>query len=99
LALKTIPARQFGGGPWRGRFELDGRGGVAMNIITPRDQNARQVRGPTEGRRAPLSAKRGDIPKGELKDAAEPMAQSMTDNKLEDFAHTKGGGKSEPVTD
>jgi hypothetical protein len=47
----------------------------------------------------PLSAKRGDIPKGELKDAAEPMAQSMTDNKLEDFAHTKGGGKSEPVTD
>ena len=50
-----------------------------------------------KGAGAALSAKRGDTPKSELKDASKQMAESMTEKQLEDFAHTKRAGKPEHV--
>ena len=44
---------------------------------------------------AALSAKRGDTPKSKLKGAARPMAESMTEKQLEEFAHTSRKGKPE----
>ncbi|WP_426025265.1 DUF3008 family protein [Brevundimonas sp. TSRC1-1] len=44
---------------------------------------------------AALSAKRGDMPKSELKGASKSMVESMTEKQLEDFAHTKRKGKPE----
>ena len=38
---------------------------------------------------AALSAKRGDTKVGELKGASKSMYKSMSENQLEDFAHTK----------
>jgi hypothetical protein len=46
---------------------------------------------------AALSAKRGDTPKSELKGASKQMASSMSENQLEEFAHTKRSGKPEHV--
>jgi hypothetical protein len=37
---------------------------------------------------AALSAKRGDTKKSELKGASRDMYESMSENQLEDFAHT-----------
>lgn len=45
---------------------------------------------------AALSAKRGDTPKSGLKDASKSML-SMTEQQLEDLAHTKRKGKPEHV--
>jgi len=45
---------------------------------------------------AALSAKRGDTPKADLKDASKSML-SMTEQQLEDFARTKRKGKPEHV--
>ena len=42
---------------------------------------------------AALSAKRGDTPKSKLKGASKHMAASMSENQLEEFAHTKRNGK------
>jgi Protein of unknwon function (DUF3008). len=47
---------------------------------------------------AALSAKRGDTPKSKLKGASKSMAESMTENQLEEFAHTKRKGKPEHVS-
>jgi hypothetical protein len=38
---------------------------------------------------AALSAKRGDIPKKDLKGASRDMVDSMTEKELEEFASTK----------
>ena len=38
---------------------------------------------------AALSAKRGDRPKSTLKGASKQIAESMTEEQLEEFAHTK----------
>ena len=46
---------------------------------------------------AALSAKRGDTPKGELKGASKSM-MSMSEKRLEEFAHTKRKGKPEHTT-
>ena len=46
---------------------------------------------------AALSAKRGDTPKSTLKGASKQMVESMTEEQLEDFAHTKREGKPEHV--
>ena len=46
---------------------------------------------------AALSAKRGDTKKGELKGASRSMYDSMSEDQLEEFAHTKRGGKPEHV--
>ncbi|MGF7168538.1 hypothetical protein FHS91_000193 [Sphingobium xanthum] len=46
---------------------------------------------------AALSAKRGDTKKSELKGASRDMYESMSENQLEDFAHTKHKGKPEHV--
>ncbi|MEQ8309793.1 MAG: DUF3008 family protein [Sphingopyxis sp.] len=43
---------------------------------------------------AALSAKRGDTPKSKLKGASKEMAESMTEEQLEDFA--KGSTKGKP---
>jgi len=43
---------------------------------------------------AALSAKRGDTPKSKHKGAAKEMAESMTEEQLEDFA--KGSTKGKP---
>ena len=48
---------------------------------------------------AALSAKRGDRPKSTLKGASKQMAQSMTEEQLEEFAHTKRKDKPEHVGD
>jgi hypothetical protein len=48
---------------------------------------------------AALSAKRGDTKKGDLKGASREMYESMSENQLEDFAHTKRKGKPEHVSD
>lgn len=47
---------------------------------------------------AALSAKRGDTKVGELKGASKSMYQSMNEDQLEDFAHTKRKGKPEHVS-
>ncbi|PZU85758.1 MAG: DUF3008 domain-containing protein [Shinella sp.] len=44
---------------------------------------------------AALAAKRGEIPKGELKGASREMLKSMTEKELEDFASTKLKGLPE----
>jgi len=46
---------------------------------------------------AALSAKRGDTPKNKLKGASKAMEKSMTEDQLEDFAHTKRKGMPERV--
>ena len=46
---------------------------------------------------AALSAKRGDTPKSKLKGASKSMEASMSENQLEEFAHTKRKGKPEHV--
>ena len=38
---------------------------------------------------AALSAKRGETPKSRLRGASKQMAESMSENQLEEFAHTK----------
>lgn len=43
---------------------------------------------------AALSAKRGDTPRSKLKGASKSML-SMTEEQLEEFAHTKRKGKPE----
>lgn len=46
---------------------------------------------------AALSAKRGETPKSKLKGASRQMAQSMSEDQLEDLAATKRKGKPERV--
>ena len=46
---------------------------------------------------AALSAKRGETPKSELKGASRQMADSMTEDQLEEFAHTQRKGKPDHV--
>ena len=46
---------------------------------------------------AALAAKRGETPESKLKGAAKHMEQSMSEQQLEDFAHTKRKGKPEHV--
>ncbi|MFN3560041.1 MAG: DUF3008 family protein [Brevundimonas sp.] len=46
---------------------------------------------------AALSAKRGETPKSNLKGASKSMVESMTEEQLEAFAHTKREGKPEHV--
>jgi len=41
---------------------------------------------------AALSAKRGETPKSKLKGASKQMEASMTEQQLEDYAHTKRKG-------
>ncbi|WP_312598271.1 DUF3008 family protein [Brevundimonas sp.] len=48
---------------------------------------------------AALSAKRGDTPKSELKGASKSMVDSMTEDQLEDLAHTKRKGKPDHVAE
>jgi len=47
---------------------------------------------------AALSAKRGGAKKGDLKRASREMFDSMSEQQLEDFAHTKHEGKPEHVS-
>ncbi|WP_332686655.1 DUF3008 family protein [Bosea sp. (in: a-proteobacteria)] len=44
---------------------------------------------------AALAAKRGDMPKSELKGASKSMAKSMTEKELHDLAATSRKGKPE----
>ncbi|HEY9234197.1 MULTISPECIES: DUF3008 family protein [Phenylobacterium] len=44
---------------------------------------------------AALSAKRGEIPKSDLKGASRSMVESMTESELEELASTKRKGKPE----
>jgi hypothetical protein len=44
---------------------------------------------------AALSAKRGETPKSELKGASKQMAESMTEQQLDELASTKRKGKPE----
>lgn len=44
---------------------------------------------------AALSAKRGDTKTSDLKGASRSMAKSMSEDQLEDLAHTKREGKPE----
>ncbi len=46
-----------------------------------------------------LSAKRGDTDKSDLKGASKGMYKSMSEDELEDLAHTKRKGKPEHVDD
>ena len=46
---------------------------------------------------AALSAKRGQTPKGRLKGASRSMAASMSEEQLEERAHTGRRGKPEHV--
>ena len=48
---------------------------------------------------AALSAARGDTPKSELKGASKSMVESMTEEQLEDLAHTPRKGKPGHVDD
>ena len=48
---------------------------------------------------AALSAKRGDTDKSDLKGASRGMYKSMSEDELEDLAHTKRKGKPEHVDD
>jgi hypothetical protein len=47
---------------------------------------------------AALSAKRGETPKRKLWGAAKSMEKSMSENQLEEFAHTKRKGKPQHVS-
>ncbi|QPB18699.1 DUF3008 family protein [Rhizobium sp. 007] len=47
---------------------------------------------------AALSAKRGGIPKSELKGASKQMVESMSEKQLEEFAATKTKGKPEHIS-
>ncbi|MDU0342533.1 DUF3008 family protein [Bosea rubneri] len=47
---------------------------------------------------AALAAKRGDIPKSDLKGASKSMEKSMTEKELDELASTKRKGKPEHVT-
>lgn len=47
---------------------------------------------------AALAAKRGDIPKSDLKGASKSMEKSMTEKQLDELASTKHKGKPEHVT-
>lgn len=47
---------------------------------------------------AALSAKRGETPKHELKDASKSMEKSMSEAELERMASTKRKGKPEHVS-
>ncbi|MGO4410208.1 MULTISPECIES: DUF3008 family protein [unclassified Brevundimonas] len=47
---------------------------------------------------AALSAKRGETPKSELKGASKAMLESMSEQQLEELAHTKRKGKPGHVT-
>jgi hypothetical protein len=46
---------------------------------------------------AALSAKRGDTRVGKLRGASREMYESMSENQLEEFAHTRRKGKPEHV--
>ncbi len=46
---------------------------------------------------AALSAKRGETPKSKLKGASRQIVESMSEQQLEEFAHTKRKGKPEHV--
>lgn len=48
---------------------------------------------------AALSAKRGEIPRSELKGASKSMASSMSEKQLEALAHTKRKSKPDHVGD
>ena len=48
---------------------------------------------------AALAAKRGDQPKSKLQGASKQMAESMTEQQLEELAHTKTKGKPDHVGD
>jgi hypothetical protein len=48
---------------------------------------------------AALSAKRGDTKVSELQGASKSMYKSMSEDELEDMAHTKRKGKPEHVDD
>jgi Protein of unknwon function (DUF3008) len=47
---------------------------------------------------AALAAKRGEIPKSDLKGASREMVDSMTEKELEELASTKRKGKPEHVS-
>lgn len=47
---------------------------------------------------AALSAKRGETPKSKLKGASKSMMESMSEEQLEEIAHTPRKGKPEHVT-
>jgi len=47
---------------------------------------------------AALSAKRGQTPKSRLKGASKEMAESMSEQQLEEFASTKRKGKPDRVS-
>ena len=46
---------------------------------------------------AALAAKRGDMPKSELKGASKSMESSMTEKELDEMASTKRKGKPEHI--
>ena len=46
-----------------------------------------------------MSAKRGETPKSKLRGASKQMAESMSEQQLEDFAAIKRKGKPEHVGD
>lgn len=48
---------------------------------------------------AALSAKRGEAKKSELKGASRDMAESMTEDELEELASTRRKGKPEHVSE
>ncbi|WP_347302690.1 DUF3008 family protein [Croceibacterium sp. TMG7-5b_MA50] len=48
---------------------------------------------------AALSAKRGDTPKSKLKGASISMEKSMSEDQLEELAHTRRKNKPEHVGD
>lgn len=48
---------------------------------------------------AALSAKRGDTPKSKLQGASRSMAESMSEDQLEELAATRRKGKPEHVGD
>ena len=47
---------------------------------------------------AALAAKRGDIPKSDLKGASKSMEKSLTETELNELASTRRKGKPEHVT-
>ncbi|QYF87748.1 DUF3008 family protein [Brevundimonas sp. PAMC22021] len=48
---------------------------------------------------AALSAKRGDTPKSKLQGASKSMEKSMSEQQLEELAHTRRKGKPEHKSD
>jgi hypothetical protein len=48
---------------------------------------------------AALAAKRGDMPKSELKGASKSMESSMTEKELDEMASTSRKGKPQHVSD